>query len=136
MSAQTQKWDSGLYDDRHSFVWQAGAGVLELLQPQPGERILDLGCGTGHLTTKIAEAGAQVVGLDSSPSMVAQASNLSLSGSAAVRTHRNWPSANLACSCLSSASQPSAAAFAATRSNSGSSAFPSVSCPLNQRRNE
>jgi trans-aconitate methyltransferase len=66
-------WDSALYDDRHSFVWQAGASLVELLNPQPGERILDLGCGTGHLTSKIAETGAIVVGMDSSPSMIAQA---------------------------------------------------------------
>jgi trans-aconitate 2-methyltransferase len=66
-------WDSSLYEDRHSFVWKSGAGVLELLSAQPGERILDLGCGTGHLAAQIAERGADVVGLDSSPSMVAQA---------------------------------------------------------------
>ncbi|HEU5022258.1 MAG TPA: methyltransferase domain-containing protein [Bryobacteraceae bacterium] len=71
MSAQ--KWDSALYDDRHSFVWRAGAGLLDLLNPQPHERILDLGCGTGHLTAKIAEVGAVAVGLDSSPAMIAQA---------------------------------------------------------------
>jgi trans-aconitate methyltransferase len=69
----TQSWDSSLYDDRHSFVWRAGAGLLELLNPQPGERILDLGCGTGHLTAKIAEAGAVAIGVDSSPDMIAQA---------------------------------------------------------------
>jgi trans-aconitate methyltransferase len=68
-----QQWDSALYDDRHSFVWQSGASLIELLNPEPGERILDLGCGTGHLTAKLAEAGAIVVGMDSSPSMIAQA---------------------------------------------------------------
>jgi trans-aconitate methyltransferase len=66
-------WDSSLYDDRHSFVWRAGASLVEMLHPEPGERILDLGCGTGHLTAKIAESGATVVGLDSSTSMIAQA---------------------------------------------------------------
>jgi trans-aconitate 2-methyltransferase len=66
-------WDSALYDDRHSFVWRSGASLIELLNPQPGERILDLGCGTGHLTAQIAETGAVVVGVDSSPSMIAQA---------------------------------------------------------------
>jgi trans-aconitate methyltransferase len=68
-----EKWDSALYDDRHSFVWKYGSDLVALLAPASGERVLDLGCGTGHLTAKIAEAGADVVGLDSSASMVAQA---------------------------------------------------------------
>jgi trans-aconitate methyltransferase len=46
---------------------------LDLLAPKPGEHILDLGCGTGHLTAKIAESGADVVGLDASPEMIGQA---------------------------------------------------------------
>jgi len=69
----TRKWDASLYEAKHSFVWERGADVLELLAPQAGERILDLGCGTGHLTARIAEAGARVVGLDSSPEMIAEA---------------------------------------------------------------
>lgn len=68
-----QNWDSALYDDRHSFVWKKGEELLELLAPKDGERILDLGCGTGHLTAKIAESGASVIGIDSSPDMIAQA---------------------------------------------------------------
>ena len=47
--------------------------MLELLQPQPGERILDLGCGTGQLTTKIAAAGAEVLGIDADAAMIAEA---------------------------------------------------------------
>ncbi|MGA8030334.1 MAG: methyltransferase domain-containing protein [Bryobacteraceae bacterium] len=66
-------WDAELYEARHSFVWRFGEGVIELLDPQPGERILDLGCGPGHLTQKIAERGAQLVGLDASPEMIGQA---------------------------------------------------------------
>jgi trans-aconitate methyltransferase len=67
-------WDSSLYDDRHSFVWKKAGGLIDLLDPQPGERILDLGCGTGHLTTQIAaRTGNGVIGLDSSLSMIAQA---------------------------------------------------------------
>jgi trans-aconitate methyltransferase len=67
------RWDSSLYDDRHSYVWRSGESLVELLGPQAGERILDLGCGTGHLTGKIAESDADVTGLDSSTSMIAQA---------------------------------------------------------------
>ena len=66
-------WDSSLYDDRHSFVWRAGASLVEMLRPQSGERILDLGCGDGVLTEKVVALGAHVVGVDSSADMVAAA---------------------------------------------------------------
>jgi trans-aconitate methyltransferase len=71
--AEKAKWDAGLYDEKHSFVWKMAAGVMELLDARPGERILDLGCGTGHLTSKLAEAGAHVVGIDRSPEMILHA---------------------------------------------------------------
>ena len=67
------KWDANLYDDKHAFVFQYGESVLELLDVKPGERILDLGCGTGHLTKKIQEVGARVFGIDASPDMIAKA---------------------------------------------------------------
>lgn len=66
-------WDAELYEARHGFVWRLGEGVVEFLNPQPGERILDLGCGPGQLTAKIAESGADVLGLDASPAMIGQA---------------------------------------------------------------
>src|SRR5580692_4645049 len=66
-------WDSSLYEDRHSFVWKKAGDLVDLLDPRPGERILDIGCGTGHLTSEIAERGADVTGLDASLSMIAQA---------------------------------------------------------------
>jgi trans-aconitate methyltransferase len=63
-------WDTSLYDQKHAFVYEYGKGLIPLLQPQPGELILDLGCGTGHLTQIIAESGAHVIGIDSSASMI------------------------------------------------------------------
>jgi trans-aconitate 2-methyltransferase len=66
-------WNAGLYDASHAFVWEFGRDLVALLAPQPGERILDVGCGTGHLTSEIARSGAQVLGTDSSAAMIAQA---------------------------------------------------------------
>ncbi|XZN97775.1 MAG: class I SAM-dependent methyltransferase [Microcoleus sp.] len=66
-------WNSTLYEGNHGFVWQYGESLLKLLAPKAGERILDLGCGTGQLTAKIAESGAFVQGIDSSLSMIAKA---------------------------------------------------------------
>jgi trans-aconitate 2-methyltransferase len=66
-------WDAGRYERRHSYVWNLGADLIDWLDAKPGERILDLGCGTGQLTARIAESGALVTGLDSSADMVAQA---------------------------------------------------------------
>ena len=67
------QWNAKLYDSRHAFVWERGAELLALLEPSPGEAILDLGCGTGHLTSRIAASGARAVGIDSSPEMVEEA---------------------------------------------------------------
>lgn len=72
-SIQNQTWNAALYDQRHSFVYERGADLLGLLDPKPGERILDLGCGTGHLAAQIAASGARVHGIDASDEMIAQA---------------------------------------------------------------
>jgi trans-aconitate methyltransferase len=66
-------WDAERYEGKHSYVWQFGAGLIDVMAPREGERILDIGCGTGQLTAEIASRGAQVVGLDSSTNMLGQA---------------------------------------------------------------
>ena len=65
-----QTWNPETYARDGAFVHELAAGVLEWLAPQSGERILDLGCGDGQLTQRIAAAGARVVGIDASPQMV------------------------------------------------------------------
>ena len=69
-------WDSRLYDESFRIITQLGAGVVELLAPRPGERIVDVGCGTGALTAQIAAAGAEIVGIDASDAMVTRAREL------------------------------------------------------------
>lgn len=67
-------WNSNLYQDKHSFVTQYGNDIVELLVPQADETILDLGCGNGELSAKIAECGAKVYGVDFASEMIDKAS--------------------------------------------------------------
>ena len=68
-----QSWSAAAYAANARFVADLGMDVVELLAPRIGERILDLGCGDGALTEKIAALGPEVVGLDASPSLLAAA---------------------------------------------------------------
>ena len=67
------RWTSEGYRANAAYVPALGAAVLDLLSPSTGERILDIGCGEGSLTEKIAAAGAAVVGIDVSEQMIAAA---------------------------------------------------------------
>ena len=69
----TQTWDPEAYARDGAFVHGLAGGVLEWLAAQPGERILDLGCGDGQLTARLAATGAAVVGVDASEAMVTAA---------------------------------------------------------------
>lgn len=68
-----QTWNPETYSRDAAFVPQLGSGVLDWLAPQASENILDLGCGDGQLTERIAQAGARVTGIDASTNMVAAA---------------------------------------------------------------
>ena len=73
IAASTSKWDAADYARLGGFVAELGVAALDLLDPKPGERILDVGCGEGTLTRKIIERGATVLGIDNSAEMVAGA---------------------------------------------------------------
>ena len=75
-----QHWDPQRYNRNAGFVAQLGSPLLDLLQPQAGERILDLGCGEGALTEKLAASGAEVVGVDASSEQIAAACRRGLDG--------------------------------------------------------
>mgnify|MGYP000026500768 CR=1 FL=1 len=69
------KWNTQLYQDKHSFVYDYGEDLIKLLEAKPDDRILDLGCGSGQLTFKISELAKEVIGLDQSPEMISEARN-------------------------------------------------------------
>ena len=77
MSA-AQIWNPESYARNARFVSDLGSPVAELLAPKPGERILDLGCGDGVLTRKLADLGCEVVGIDSSAAQIEAARKLEL----------------------------------------------------------
>ena len=76
--ASPQHWDPDRYARNARFVSDLGAPVVALLAPQPGERILDVGCGDGVLTRKLADLGCRVVGVDGSRHQVRAARALGL----------------------------------------------------------
>ena len=69
----TTDWNPDRYDGGHAFVWEAGTSLVRLLGAKPGERVVDLGCGTGHLAAEIAATGVEVIGIDAAPAMIERA---------------------------------------------------------------
>ena len=70
-----QKWNTKLYDKKHGFVSEYGNELLDLLSPEAGEYILDIGCGTGDLANEILKRGAKITGIDASEEMVKSAND-------------------------------------------------------------
>jgi SAM-dependent methyltransferase len=72
-AALRQVWGAEKYEKNARFVSDMTSDVVNWLSPRPGERILDLGCGDGALTEKLARAGTVVIGVDTSEALLAAA---------------------------------------------------------------
>ncbi|MCY4189894.1 MAG: methyltransferase domain-containing protein [Rhodospirillaceae bacterium] len=73
-----QTWNPDRYARQAGFVAELGMPVVDLLAPQPGEKILDIGCGNGALTVKLRDKGVDVIGIDASAPQIAAARALGL----------------------------------------------------------
>lgn len=67
------RWDADAYTRDFDFVHQYSGDVMSLLDLRAGETVLDLGCGNGALTRRLADAGVNAVGMDASPELLAAA---------------------------------------------------------------
>lgn len=70
------KWNADKYEKGFSFVHRYGEAVLDMVDLPEGSRMIDLGCGNGALTAKLAEKGYDVIGIDDSAEMLQLAEKL------------------------------------------------------------
>lgn len=69
-----EQYDAWYYDVRGRWIGETEFRLIcALLDPEPGARILDIGCGTGYFTRRFAGMGYHVIGIDPDPLMVAYA---------------------------------------------------------------
>ena len=66
-------WDAELYASNFDYIHRYGEGVLSLIDAPEGAKALDLGCGNGELTASLKKRGYDVIGLDASPELLAEA---------------------------------------------------------------
>jgi len=90
----TQTWDPQAYSRNGAFVHELAGGVLEWLAARPDERLLDLGCGDGQLTQRIAATGASVQGVDASKQMVEAARSRGIAADQAEAEKLPYPDAS------------------------------------------
>ena len=70
---ESKVWDAAFYDQSFQFISAMAADLVDDLAPLSGERVLDLGCGTGRLSAVIADKECEVLGIDADPTMIAAA---------------------------------------------------------------
>ncbi|KAL4985883.1 S-adenosyl-L-methionine-dependent methyltransferase [Aspergillus falconensis] len=67
---QKDHWSSEAYSTSASFVPKLTQTLLQYLDPQPTDKVLDIGCGDGKFTELFLPHVSKVLGVDSSPAMI------------------------------------------------------------------
>jgi SAM-dependent methyltransferase len=67
---QRVMWGAGPFERVEPNLGEMHAAVVDRAAPQPGERVLDIGCGTGGAAFLACGTGAEVTGLDLSPVLI------------------------------------------------------------------
>ena len=67
---QSVMWGTGPYQRITETIRDIHEVVIDRLDPQPGERVLDLACGTGAVAEAVAARGAAVTGVDLAPALI------------------------------------------------------------------
>jgi SAM-dependent methyltransferase len=73
-------WSSGPYQGVTETIKDIHKVVIERLDPQPGQRLLDVACGTGAAAELAATTGAEIVGVDIAPALIEQAKQRAAEG--------------------------------------------------------
>ena len=71
--AEARRWIQWARTPGHDSYWRFHRDQFLRLLPPPGRQTLDIGCGEGRLARDLKELGHRIVGIDSSPSLVAAA---------------------------------------------------------------
>jgi SAM-dependent methyltransferase len=85
LSDTAAAWSGATYERIAEAFAPTYRRIVETLDPKPGERFLDLACGTGGVALIAAKAGAEVTGLDISPDQLGKARAAAEAGGLSIR---------------------------------------------------
>ena len=73
LEGSPERYDAGMRLITFGQVAKLHAGVAAAAVAKSGDRVLEIGCGTGSVTERLLERGARVTAVDQSPEMIVQA---------------------------------------------------------------